>query len=566
VEENEFYSETHQSYLNNIICQGITLNHTGKEPNEIYNNRFENLSDGIIAAGENRDALGAGLCIKCNDFKNNVRDISVIPGVDENGNDITSGPTIGVAENQGEFSNGSNNALAAGNTFSEEDNAIGVINYLNNVSWNDIDYVHHYQQSTDSKIRPQPISLDIDRIEDQYAYYSKDQSCPPQYGGGEIEIYSATTSFNAELNATIAYSDTLGLLVDGGDTQALTSEVNTSTEQEFVELRQELLDESPFLSDTVLKAAIAKDDALPNAMVRDVLVANPQSAKSDEVLMTLSQRTDTMPDYMINQILQGKNYQGAKELLEQKLVTHSTKKVMVMNDLIHHYLKDTSDLQITYDSIEAILIRDNKLESIYQLLMKRIGMRDSAGAYGLMYNIPVDFNLNPQQESEYELYEDLINLKWQMLTDSTQADSLLVDDLFDLYQAGLTTPGFYARNMLIGLGAITYEPPVYIPDYSKSASLEYPKWAYDKKHPSILRVFPNPAGDYFIVEYNAENYEGMFYLVISDIQGIKLTYVELVNNVDQQYISTNNYLPGFYIVQLFSKNKLLATQKVSISK
>jgi hypothetical protein len=61
-------------------------------------------------------------------------------------------------------------------------------------------------------------------------------------------------------------------------------------------------------------------------MIRDVLVSNPQSAKSNEIVDMLDERIDPMPDYMMNEIMQGEDVLGAKELIEKNIAVHSTKK------------------------------------------------------------------------------------------------------------------------------------------------------------------------------------------------------------------------------------------------
>nr|NQU92404.1 hypothetical protein [Bacteroidota bacterium] len=64
-------------------------------------------------------------------------------------------------------------------------------------------------------------------------------------------------------------------MIDGGDTETLNSEVETSTPPEAVEVYTELMAESPNLSETVVETSIEKEEVLPNAMIRDVMVANP---------------------------------------------------------------------------------------------------------------------------------------------------------------------------------------------------------------------------------------------------------------------------------------------------
>ncbi|RLD45227.1 MAG: hypothetical protein DRI89_01695 [Bacteroidetes bacterium] len=565
IEENVFYSELRNTELQTTTCEGITLNNTGQKPNEVYNNSFNSLSAGIVAAGENRDGEGAGLCIKCNDFRDCLFDIWVVPEKDENGDPII-GPTIGIAEKQGLPSNGNGNpTLAASNTFSKRNDDLGVVNYENLVDWNDIEYTHHSTEEQPKKIKPLPYTVgDVIPIVDEDVDYSKELSCPSNYNGGGIDKAATTSTYSTELLSVSAYKDSLSTLVDGGDTEDLAWDVNMSTPPEAADVRQELLDESPYLSDTVMKAAIAKEDVLPNAMIRDVLVANPQSAKSIETLQALNQRNDTMPAYMLSQIMQGINTYGAKELLEQQLAGHKTKKGNAMTRLMHYYLVDTVNYCAAIDSMIHLLENDNELSSKYQLIMKYLGMKDSANAYNTFYNIAFDFDLNSEQVDEYDLYEDLIDLQWQMMNDTVSPDSTAIETLFDIEQYDRTTPGVFARNILISLGELDYQEPVYVPDFNKSAPINLPFWPEEVHEENLMKLFPNPAGIYFIVEHDLREYDGEITMQVISISGIVIESVALQNKQNQTVITTRNYPSGIYIVQLLVDGMMIEADKITI--
>ncbi|NCQ10663.1 MAG: hypothetical protein GW809_00590, partial [Bacteroidetes bacterium] len=138
VEENTFYSTVGYTDLKEYECIGITVNNTGHSPNELYNNNLKNLTIGVEAIGENRDAEGAGLCIKCNDFIECVTDIYVSPEFDEFGNPIT-GPTNGIASDQGEPGYG-DLTKPAGNIFSKNN---AEVNFTNDPDCGYIQYTHH---------------------------------------------------------------------------------------------------------------------------------------------------------------------------------------------------------------------------------------------------------------------------------------------------------------------------------------------------------------------------------------------------------------------------------------
>jgi hypothetical protein len=76
----------------------------------------------------------------------------------------------------------------------------------------------------------------------------------------------------------------LNMLIDAGDTESLFWDVYMSTSPEAMQVYQELMTVSPYLSDTVVSAAIIKEDVLVDAMLRDIMVANPHTAKSGKLL------------------------------------------------------------------------------------------------------------------------------------------------------------------------------------------------------------------------------------------------------------------------------------------
>ena len=104
---------------------------------------------------------------------------------------------------------------------------------------------------------------------------------------------------------TDSIQNIIDILKDGGSTEDLKWEVDMSTSQQTYEVFNELMNNSPYISDTIMKSAIEKEDVLPNVMIRDVMVANPHNAKDDALLEKIDERTNPMPGYMKAQILQG---------------------------------------------------------------------------------------------------------------------------------------------------------------------------------------------------------------------------------------------------------------------
>ena len=340
---------------------GLYVNNSGEDWNQVYNNTFENLQYGIIAYGWNRSSDGnLGLCIECNDYENNKTDILV--------NTEESLENQGIARNQGH--QGLHDTLPAGNTFTQE--YVGLeYNYYNCNDCGFISYVYHGINQTGKKLNPDPYYSvkTMRKTVNELTTYTKETSCPSKLEGSGVSPEDDREGI-ADSDTEIGVKEAqLAALVDGGDTDGMNFDVLLSSPPEAVEVYQDLMSQSPFLSDTVMKTAIYKENVLPNAMIRDVLVANPQSAKDNEVLEALDERFDPMPEWMKNQILQGVNITGAKEAIESELAKWKQKRAEHFNNLYQYFRKDTINLQASADSLEMLLADDPYLSSKYRLVL-----------------------------------------------------------------------------------------------------------------------------------------------------------------------------------------------------
>jgi hypothetical protein len=110
-----------------------------------------------------------------------------------------------------------------------------------------------------------------------------------------------------------------------------------------------------------------------------------------------------------------------------------------------------------------------------------------------------------------------------------------------------TAPGALAMNILINKGEVIYNEPVYFPDYFKAVTADdaglYP---IDKER--VLKIFPNPAGDYCIIEYDLSRFDGKANIVITDLYGRNLLSFNPENKHTQKTISLADFSAGIYFV------------------
>jgi hypothetical protein len=308
---------------------------------------------------------------------------------------------------------------------------------------------------------------------------------------------------------------------------------------------------------------------IPNAMVRDVLVANPQSAKSDEVLNALNDRWDPMPDFMMDEIMTGKDSLGNKEIMEAHVNGYRHLRDIAFNELAGSYLRDTADMT-AHDSLVALLQSEDKLGAKYSLAFDYLKNGDTTLMNGELNNIPVLFDLTDEEQQSYQEYLTYIGILQQLHYDTIDGeypDSFQVATLFAMADSCDNMPSVYARNLLIRFGLLTYEDPVYFPVTLNSGYAG--KWPFTEiNYPtkSSLDVFPNPAGDYFIVEFKIAHSYIQAIIVIHDIKGKTVKNFLLTGNQDQIVIPTDALKNGIYLVTMYVDNKPLDAKKIAILK
>jgi hypothetical protein len=549
VEDNEF---RHNGA--NATGIGLIVNNSGKDPNEIYRNRFIKLEQGISAQGNNKDPeSNSGLQILCNDFVDTSADV-LVPNPEENRG-------LGIAHHQGADSQ--NPQHMAGNLFHQH----------TGVDYNDInnegDHITYYaplnpEPGDDERAIPQEYTINTVTVvrvplENPWTY---ETGCPCQLesggGGHEEEMKQQMAESDQQVNGL---QESLGLLIDAGDSESLFWDVYMSSSPEAMQVYQELMTASPYLSDTVVSAAIVKEDVLIDAMLRDIMVANPHTAKSGKLMEKLEQRWTPLPKYMKAQIMQGKSLVSVRENMESKLARHQLDKAIAVNALARNWHNNT-------DSLVWLWSTDNSPASKYKLAFLYLELGQAEQGTTVLNNIPGQMNLSAVKQAEHQQ----ITAVYDMLTSLSQegksileADSLQIATLLE-FEAGSTgLAGVYARNALLALQALAYDEPILLPDLMKSKTMaeDYRK-LLETRPPKNLGVFPIPARDFLVAEYVLDT-ENKGVIEFTDASGRLVHTLTVSGPVNQQIVDTRNWKPGWYIATLKAQTKTLESVKFIIS-
>ena len=560
---------------NNLSCEGLNSTgnigiytyNSGGTQNYIYNNTFNNLSRGAVADGYNRISGGTtGLCYKCNTFATNGTDIDIVRNIN---NPLA--VTDGIRKNQGmPFFAGSlkPDTLAAANVFSDQAQWSIRNNYGNMI-------FYHYQPSTipiGIKVLPNPITAStVANYQVPGTTYNRANICKTWIKTGGISPANlrddkAEAKLQAE-NTKLQLENT----VDGGNTTNLNWQVIGTIPPEALALRDDLLQKSPFLSDTVMKTAIEQEDVLPNAMIRDILVENPQSAKSDEVMAKIDERWEPMPDYMKEDIEAGKTIMGGKEQLEAKRDGWLQQESFLFNQIVGAYLNDTVN-PAADDELKAFLQSENSVDAGFTLAQVTTRQGDYPAASLAITTLQGNSNLDAAQLQLVADYSQLISILTGLESDTielSQVDSTHAIPLFALYNSGDNEATVFARNILVASGLLQYEVPINGNDSTKSAVAQIPSSKHTKSSRfgnEVLSVFPNPANSYVIVEYRLPGNSSRAILTIRNSGGIVVSEQTMAKARDQVAIDTKSLPSGSYFVSLQVNGKNICSKPLSIVK
>jgi hypothetical protein len=402
-----------------------------------------------------------------------------------------------------------------------------------------------------------------------YAIYLNfdNYSCPSTLGGGDSGEYLAL--WNQTTDKTDSLIDVLNNSIDGGSTGLLRTEVENSTPNDAFQTMNNLIAKAPFLSDTIIKTSIVKEDVLDNAMIRDILVANSQSSKSDEIINMLANRIVPMPDTLMDQILLGEDTVSAKEILESQANYWYGESSKAYHQLIKNYMGYSLN-PIKEDSLVWLLQSKNTPESFYNLAE----FYQHKGIYDLSSNvlnmIPITLNLSQSEQSNHQSYLNFFGIYQQIKSDTEEVYNVSynqLNDLLDVMSSNQNTPGAYSRNLLIAAGKLTYKEPVILPDTNlKSRKQNRFRGGQSKQELSYLKIYPNPASNYIIIDYKGLSDGKQVKINLFNDMGNSI-YTKTVNCIENQLILTlQNYSPGLYFITLEQSGNTLKKGKFTIAR
>ena len=302
-------------------------------------------------------------------------------------------------------------------------------------------------------------------------------------------------------------------------------------------------------------------------MVRDIMVANPHTAKSQLLMKKLDERLVPVPDYQKAQILAGCSILTLKQELESKLAGYKLRKTNAINAMIRYYKEELENPVTVSDSLLALFQSDNNLKSSYRLAWLYLERGEYQLGANLMSNIPNQFTLSDEEQQEHTNITGIYNITSVLFENGNPIETLSknqVEELQILTSTGTGAAKVYARNILLTLDKMEYKEPILHPDFLMSSeAIETYNNLLAVEAPHQLSVYPNPSKGFIFLECRMETDEEGF-IEITDVTGRVVHNIPIDDKQKHVTILTNDWQTGIYIATLKVNGKTLESVKYTL--
>ena len=169
-----------------------------------------------------------------------------------------------------------------------------------------------------------------------------------------------------------------------------------------------------------------------------------------------------------------------------------------------------------------------------------------------------------QSHKDYSSYFEITKYLRDNNNDYNMLSEEQILKLYQLAEHDRNYTSAYARNILSLVDTnFVYHEPIYLPDENNKLKMSKPI-KLSTKEINQLKVFPNPAKEFFIVDYQISDIMKNTQLELIDAAGRKVQIIELKTTKGQTMIKTENMAKGLYHCYLYNNNAIVMHTKITI--
>lgn len=547
LENCKYYKIQNNTFTNttgNADDIGIYVRNSSYGAHEMYRNDFTNMTVGIGAMDDNSGVSNFtdGLKMNCNRFFNNQYEVA----------ELFYNTSPSVAFIQGVI------------TPFEKDlvrNYYTVPTCINENRWyidaSSKSVIHGCHAGFNTIPNPTPscsdplVNVSTTTI---FGAWDYNRSCPNGLGKPIFEIKLAKSELKTEL---IQLKNNYANTIDGGNTQNLLSAINSTMSPG--NLKNLLMNYSPYLSDEVLIAYLNGTQTPPSGHIKEVVIAN--SPVTNDVKSVIESKN--LPNGIKQQIDDAQTGTSKRFELEGAIILKNFDIQSTVSEEISYYLNDTIDAS-SIDSVLYLIKTENRPHAACDLVKAYIYKGDYVTAGEILDTLELkpqlsDFcvfqrliiELNTAVEKCYVLKDDLAKKQ--------EIEAIAIDEQKESQ--------CHAQALLKQVFEYTYPEIKLLPvqQNNRMAQFNDNTWTETDDQNFIFQLYPNPASDNVTLLFKSAENSKTATIEIRDVTG-KLVDVLNINANTLQNYSTGKLTNSFYFATLYIDGKLIKQQKLVLVK
>ena len=289
------------------------------------------------------------------------------------------------------------------------------------------------------------------------------------------------------------------------------------------------------------------------------IVANKHAGKDAKVWANLSERTDELPNYMLDQIKQAaESGLSGKEFLELAISGQSAQYHNAIKGQIALLDADSTASAADYD---AVLASAEGLGYQMHLVKKYSSIGDDIAANAVLLDIPNRVVMSADEAANYADYVTIAPIEQHLKTQSFDSLSIAERQTLATLAGNKNAAQVKARAVTEYLTkSRTYKEALPVVAQSRTSKPRIKNTQSVKDLPSIITIMPNPANQYFSIETFSTN-DIPSTLNIYNAQGV---LIQTINPQIVKTIPTTEWAVGGYFYEYITEGMVIQRGKLQI--